>query len=127
MQEPMEKFGGASSTAASNMSTFSSSIGTTKDKLQQLVSGSPYTIEVIANSTSGDGGGGDDGGDGDHGNIPQEMNAAGTGVNVTMSPGAVQIKVESLNDNLDVEEMAYRVSEVMGRRLNSQLRARGLS
>jgi hypothetical protein len=128
MQEPMEKFGGASSTAASNMSTFSSSIGTTKEKLQQLVSGSPYTIEVIANSTGGDGGG-DDGGDGDHGNIPQEMNAAGTGtgVNVTMSPGAVQIKVESLNDNLDVEEMAYRVSEVMGRRLNSQLRARGLS
>jgi hypothetical protein len=113
--------GDAAREQTGNVSGFSSSLASTETNLRKLVSGSPYTLEVIANST--DGGGGDGGDDNDPGNIPQEMSAMGSGsttLNVTVNAGAMA-------SDLDIEDLAYRVSEVLGRRLNSQLRARGIA
>ncbi len=110
-----EDVGAAAKEETGNISGFSSGLAATEENLRKLVSGSPYSLEVIASSSGGDGGGGDDD---DAGNIPQEMSmtnmsAASPGnVNVTINTGAIA-------DTLDIEDLAYRVSEVLAQRMRS--------
>lgn len=98
--------------AAPLVDGFAENLGTTQSALETLVAGSPWELSVVA---SGGGGGGGGPGPEPLDVLPSPGGDFGTQtINVTIQTGPI-------SSELDVEEIAWRVSEVIGERTRARL------
>jgi hypothetical protein len=104
--EGIEGIGSQAYSSAPLVDGFARNLRTTQSSLETLVAGSPWRLSVEASSGGGSSGGGTSGGGGRGGGVQQQ-------VTVNMSAAVA--------GGVDVDDLAWRVSEVIGQRLKSQL------
>lgn len=109
--EPFADIGREAGNQAPAIGEFADQLGTTDERLRALVAGSPWSLSVIADGDGGGGGGGGGGGDDGGGGPQEDYGAAPTNNTVSITA--------TVASGIDVEDLAYRVSEVLAQRMGS--------